>query len=87
LHERQPNQRYALQTVTGEALPILKVFLPLILGHRLLKIWVFIVTLILRLNILHAYCGSVDLGRQMLCLAEEEVSLCNPGVRALTFQS
>jgi hypothetical protein len=41
--ERQPNQRFRLQTASGEAFPILKeVFLTLILGRRPLNIWVFI---------------------------------------------
>jgi hypothetical protein len=57
--ERQPNQRYMLQTVSGEALLILKeVFLTMTLGRRSLKIWVFVANItkefILGLGILHA---------------------------------
>jgi hypothetical protein len=63
--ERQPNQRFSLQTVSGEALPILKeVFLTLILGRRPLKIWVFVADItnenILGLDILFAYNEFVD---------------------------
>jgi hypothetical protein len=83
LPERQPNQRFTLQTVFGEALPILKdIFLILTLGRRPLKIWVFVAGLtnefILGLDILRAYDASVDIGQQTLRLAEE-VSLWSPG--------
>jgi hypothetical protein len=83
--ERQPNQCYTLQMVSGEALLILKVvFLTLTLGQCPLKIWVFFVNItnefILGLNILRAYDASVDPGCQTLRLAEEEVSLWSPGV-------
>jgi hypothetical protein len=82
--ERQPDQRFTLQTVSGEALPILKeVFLTLTLGRRPLKIWVFVTNItnefILGLDILRTYDASVDLGRQTLSLVEEEVSLWSPG--------
>jgi hypothetical protein len=82
--ERQPNQRFRLQTASGEALPILKeVFLTLTLGRRPLKIWVFVANItnefILGLDILRAYNASVDIGRHTLRLAEEEVSLWSPG--------
>jgi hypothetical protein len=83
-HEREPNQRFTLQTVSGETLPILKdVFLTLNLGRRSLKIWVFVADitneLILGLDNLRAYDASVDIGCQTLCLAEEGVSLWSPG--------
>jgi hypothetical protein len=46
LSERQPNQRFTLQTLSGEALPIFKeVFLTLILGRGPLKIWVFVASI------------------------------------------
>jgi hypothetical protein len=82
--ERQPNQRFQLQTVSGEALPILKeVLLTLTLGRRPLKSWVFVADItnefILGLYILRSYDASVDLGRQTLRLAEEEGSLWTPG--------
>jgi hypothetical protein len=62
--ERQPNQRFTLQTVSGETLPILKeVFLSLTLGWHPLEIWVFVTDItkefILGLDILHAYDASI----------------------------
>jgi hypothetical protein len=53
------------------------------LGRRSLKISAFVADitdeLIFGLDVLHAYDASLDLGRQTLRLAEEEVSLWNPG--------
>jgi hypothetical protein len=50
---------------------------------RSLKIWVFVADttneFILGLDILRAYNASVDIGRQTLRLAEEEISLWSPG--------
>jgi hypothetical protein len=65
--ERQLNQRYMLQTVSVEALPILKeVFLTLTLGRCPLKIYVIVASItnkfILVLDILCAYDASVDVG-------------------------
>jgi hypothetical protein len=73
--ERQPDQRFSLQTASGEALPILKeVFLTLTLGRRPLKIWVFVAYMtnefIMGLDILRASDASVGLGRQTLRLTE-----------------
>jgi hypothetical protein len=66
--ERQPNQRYTLQTVSGEAFPILKeVFLALKIGRGPLNIWVFVANntkdFTLGLDFLCAYDASVDLRR------------------------
>jgi hypothetical protein len=74
--ERQPNQRYTLQTVSGEALPVLKeVFLTLTL-----KIWVFVTNITNEFILeLRAYDASVNVGRQTLRLAEEELSLWRSG--------
>jgi hypothetical protein len=82
--ETQPHPGFTLQTVSGESLPILKEVLPtLTLGLRPLKMWVFVANiineLILGLDILRAYDASVDIGRQTLRLADEEVSLWSPG--------
>jgi hypothetical protein len=82
--ERQPHPGFTLQTVSGASLPILKeVLLTLTLGRRPLKMWMFVANitdeLILGLDILRAYDASVDIGRQTLRLADEEVSLWNPG--------
>jgi hypothetical protein len=65
--ERQPNQCYVLQMVSGEFLPTLKeVFLTLTLWRRPPKMWVFVAN-ILGLDILCTYDVSVD------PLTEEEV--------------
>jgi hypothetical protein len=83
LPEREPSTKCALQTASGETLPILKEsFVTPTLGQLPLEIWVFVshITdeLILGLNILRAYDASMDLGHQMLRLGEEEVSLWSP---------
>jgi hypothetical protein len=82
--KRQPNQRFSLQTVSREALPILKgVFLTVTLGRDPLTILVFAAgvtnELIMRLDILRTYNASVDLGSQNLRLEGEELSLWSPG--------
>jgi hypothetical protein len=82
--KREPDQRFTLQMVSGESLPIQKeVFLTLSLGQRSLKMWVFVTDItnefILGLDILCAYNASVEIGRQTLSLAEEEVLLWSPG--------
>jgi hypothetical protein len=89
--ERQLSQRFKLQTVSRETLPVLKeVFLTVTLGRRPLKIWDFVADItnefILELDILRAYDTSVDLGRQTLRLADEVVSLWSPGAKPLSFQ-
>jgi hypothetical protein len=66
--EKLPNPGIALQTVSGEALPIMKkVSLTLTLGQRPLNISVFVADitdeLILGLDVLRAYDASVDIGR------------------------
>jgi hypothetical protein len=73
----------ALQKASGETLPILKeAFVTPTLGQLPLVIWVFVADitdeLILGLDILCAYDASMGLGRQMLRLGEEEVSLWVP---------
>jgi hypothetical protein len=83
LPEREPSTKCALQTASGETLPILKeAFVTLTLGRRPLEVRVFVAAitdeLILGLDILRAYDASVDLGRQMLRPGEEEVSLWSP---------
>jgi hypothetical protein len=63
---RQLNQRYTLQTVYGEACPILMaIFLTPTLGRRSIQILVLIANIvnefILGLDILRAYDASMDL--------------------------
>jgi hypothetical protein len=65
------------------SLPLLKeVFLTLVLGRCPFKTWVFVTSItnefILGLDILCAYDASVDIGRQTLHLAEEEVFTMEP---------
>jgi hypothetical protein len=78
--EKQPNQRYTLQTVSGEALLILReVFRTLTQERRQLKILVFVTSItnefILGLDILRAYEASLSPGRKTLRLAEEEIAM------------
>jgi hypothetical protein len=87
LPERQPNQSYNLQTVSGEALPILKeAVLKLTLGRYSLNILVFVANIANEfapgLDILHTCHASVHLGRQILRLGEDEVSLRSHGARS-----
>jgi hypothetical protein len=87
--EREPNPGFTLQTVSGEFLPISKeVLLTINLGRRPLRMWLFVANitdeLTLGLDILCAYDASVDIGRQKLRLAEEEVSLWSPGAGCRT---
>jgi hypothetical protein len=81
--ERQLNQKFTLQTVSGKAFHILKEFFSLTVGRRPLKICVFVANitnnLILGLDILRPYDASVDIGREMLRMAEEVISLWSPG--------
>jgi hypothetical protein len=57
----------------------------LTLGLCALRIWVFVVDttdeFIVGLDVLWAYDVSVDLGRHVLRLAQEEVTLWSPGTR------
>ena len=57
----------------------------LTLGRRALRIWVFVAEVtdvfILGLYMLRAYEASVDLGRYLLRLGQEEVTLWRPGAQ------
>jgi hypothetical protein len=57
----------------------------LTLRQRALRIWVFVAEVtdefILGLDFLRAYDASVDLGRHLLRLRQEEVTLWRPGAR------
>jgi hypothetical protein len=62
----------------GETIPVVKeALVELTLGRRALKIWVFVAGItkefILRLNVLRAYDASVDLGRHLLRMGQEEM--------------
>jgi len=60
-------------------------FVELTLGRRALRIWVFVAEVtdqfILGLDVLRAYDASVDLGRHLLRLGQEEVTLWKPGAQ------
>jgi hypothetical protein len=81
--ERLPNQPYTLQTVSGEAFTILKEVFLVHPGAAPTENFVLVIStmneFILGLDVVHAYDVSVNLGRQTLRLAEEEVSLWSPG--------
>ena len=75
-----------MQTASGETIPVLKeAHVELTLGRRALRIWVFLADVtdefILGLDILRTYDASVDLGRHLLQLGREEVTLWRPGTR------
>jgi hypothetical protein len=56
--ESHPEQRYVLQTVSGEALPFLKeAFVTLTLRRRPLKIWIFVA------NITNEFIFGLDILR------------------------
>ena len=83
---RKPSRPYVLQTASGETIPVLKeALVELTLGRRALRIWVFVAEVtdefILELNVLRAYDASVDLGRHLLRLGQEEVALWRPGAQ------
>jgi len=84
--ERKPSRTCVFQTASGETIPLLKkAFVELNLGRRALRIWVFVEEVtdefILWLNVLRAYDASVDLGRNLLRLGHEEVTLWKPGTK------
>ena len=87
--EKKPSRACVLQTASGETIPVLKeALVELTLGRRALRIWVFVADVtdefILGLDILRAYDASVDLGRHLLRLGGEEVTLWGPGTRTKT---
>jgi hypothetical protein len=83
--ERKSIQCYTLKTVSGKVLPILKkVFLTrpgVALTENLSIRLEYHKQFILGLDILRAYDASLDLGRQTLRLAGEEVSQWSLGFR------
>jgi hypothetical protein len=86
LPERKPNLSYVLKTVSGETIPVMmEAHLELTLGRRPLRIWVLVAgitdELILGLDVLRACDASVDMGRHVLRIGREEVSLWNPRAR------
>jgi hypothetical protein len=84
--ERKPSRAYVLQTSSGETIPVVKeALVELTLGQRALRICVFVAEVtdefILELDVLRAYDASVDLGRHLLRLGQEELTLWRPGAQ------
>jgi hypothetical protein len=78
LPERELSQPYVLQTASGETIPVMKeAHVELTMGRRTLRSWVFVADIkddfILELDILRAYDASVDIGRRVLRLDQDEV--------------
>jgi predicted aspartyl protease len=78
LPERELSQPYVLQTASGETMPVMKeAHVKLTIGQRTLRSWVFVADiaddLILGLDILRAQDASVDIGRRVLRLGQDEV--------------
>jgi hypothetical protein len=77
LPERELSQPYVLQTASGETIPVRKeAHVELTMGQRSLRSWVFVANIkddfILGLDILRAHDASVDIGRRVLRLGQDE---------------
>jgi predicted aspartyl protease len=78
LPERELSRPYVLQTASGETIPVVKeARVELTIGRRTLRSWVFVADIaddfVLGLDILRAYDASVDIGRRVLRLGQDEV--------------
>jgi hypothetical protein len=78
LPERELSQPYVLQTASGGTIPVMKeAHVELTMGRRPLSCWVFVADIkddfILGLDILRAKDASVDIGRRVLRLGQDEV--------------
>jgi hypothetical protein len=78
LPERELSRPHVLQTASGGTIPIVQeARVELTLGRRTLRIWVFDAEItddyILKMDILRAYDASVDVGRHVLQLGQDEV--------------
>jgi hypothetical protein len=78
LPERELSRPYMLQTASGKTIPVVKeARVELTMGRRTLRSWVFVVDIaddfILGLDSLRAYDASVDIGRRVLRLGQDEV--------------
>jgi hypothetical protein len=83
LHQRNLTRPYFLQTASGETQPMKKrALVEMTLGQVPIRIWAFVASIvdefILGLDFLRAYSASVDLGRRVLRVGQEEISLCSP---------
>jgi hypothetical protein len=82
LPERKPNLLYVLRTTSGETIPVMReAHVELTLGRRSLRISVLVAhitdELILLLDVLRDCNASVEVGRRVLGIGQEEVSLWN----------
>jgi predicted aspartyl protease len=80
LPERELSRPYVLQMASGETIPVVKeARVELTIGRRTLRSWVFVADIkddfILGLDILRAYNASVDTGRRVLRLGQDEVQV------------
>jgi hypothetical protein len=78
LPERELSRPYVLQAASGETIPVVKeAHVELTMGLRTVRSWVFVADIkdefILRLDILRARDASVDIGRRVLRLGQDEV--------------
>jgi hypothetical protein len=78
LPERELSRPYVLQTASGETMPVVKeAHVELTMGLRTLRIWVFVDDIkdefILGLDLLRVFDASVDIGRRVLRLDQDEV--------------
>jgi hypothetical protein len=78
LPERELSQPYVLQTASGETIPVVKeAHVELTMGRHTLRSWVFVADIKddfnLGLDILRAHDASVDIGRRVIRLGQDEV--------------
>jgi predicted aspartyl protease len=78
LPERELSRPYVLQTASGETILVVKeAHVELTMGRRTLRSWVFVADIkddfILGLDFVRAYDASVDIGRRVLRLGQDEV--------------
>jgi predicted aspartyl protease/flagellar motility protein MotE (MotC chaperone) len=78
LPEKELSRPYVLQTASGRTMPVVKeARVELTMGRRTLRSWEFVADItdefILGLDILLAYDASVDIGRRVLRLVQDEV--------------
>ena len=83
LPSKKPNRPYQLVTASGDNLPVVKeALLELTLGRSTVRLWVFVARVaeevILGLDALRSHDATVDVGRRILRLGRDEVTLRGP---------
>ena len=82
--EGQPSRAYVLQLASAETIPVMKeAVVELTMGRRDLMIWVFVVEGTDEF-ILRTYDASVDLGRRLPRLGQEQVTPWNPSAQPIS---